>query len=256
MTGLASSARALLHLWWARTMTPMVVVAIAALVMLPMVFGALYSSLYSVRAGPDADPAMFLVARFDQLVLPLATPIIALLLGTSAFSAEAEDGTLLYLVTTTTRRWWICATRVLFASIITALLSAIAVVGTGLLVNGTEDPMRVTRAFAIAAAFGGATYAALFTALSLLVRRALVTGLAYVIFWEGVLSTTFPAIHYLSVRQWMIAIAGSITDASTPRLDSGPSVTAAMIGGALVFLLAAVLGARALDRPRLSRMGT
>jgi hypothetical protein len=116
-----------------------------------------------------------------------------------------QDGTLVYLVTTTTPRWWISTVRVLFAATLTALLSATAVIGTGLLATGTDDPLGVTRAFAIATAFGGATYAALFTALAVLTRRALVTGLGYVLFWEGILSTTFPGIHYLSIRQWMLA---------------------------------------------------
>jgi ABC-2 type transport system permease protein len=198
----------------------------------------------------------FLVSRYDQLVCALAAPLLALLLGTSAFSAEAEDGTLLYLVTTTTPRWWISAVRVLFAATLTALLSATAVVGTGLLATGADDPMGVTRAFAIATAFGGATYAALFTALAVLTRRALVTGLGYVLFWEGMLSATFPGLHYLSIRQWMLAVAAALTEASNTRLAGGPSVTASVIGAVVVVAGAIVIGGRKLNRPRVTRVGT
>jgi len=249
---LLASARALLRLSWARTITPALVLSMLGLIALPMLFGAVFAS----RAEAGGDPVPFLVQRYDQLVCALATPLIALLLGTSAFSAEAEDGTLLYLVTTTTPRWWISGVRVLFAATLTALLSAVAVVGTGLLTTGTDDPMGVTRAFAIATAFGGATYAALFTALSLLTRRALVTGLGYVLFWEGILSTTFPGIHYLSVRQWMLAVAADLTEASSTRLSGGPSVTASLVGAAVVFAAAIIVGGRQLNRPRLTRVGT
>jgi ABC-2 type transport system permease protein len=249
---LLGSARALLRLSWARTITPALVLSMLGLIAVPMLFGALFAS----RSGPEVDPVPFLVSRYDQLVCALAAPLLALLLGTSAFSAEAEDGTLLYLVTTTTPRWWICAVRVLFAATLTALLSAAAVIGTGLLATGTSDPMGVTRAFAIATAFGGATYAALFTALAVLTRRALVTGLGYVLFWEGVLSTTFPGIHYLSIRQWMLAVAASLTEASNTRLESGPSVTASVVGAVVVVVGAIVLGGRKLNRPRLTRIGT
>lgn len=247
-----ASAAALLRLSWVRTMTPVLVVAMLGLVLLPMAFGWLFVS----RDIPDADPVAFLVKRYDELVCALAMPLVALLLGTSAFSAEAEDGTLLYLVTTTTPRWWMSLVRVMFAAVGTALLSAAAVMGTGLIVTGTSDPMHVTRAFTIATMFGGATYAALFTLLALITRRALVGGLAYVLFWEGILSTTFPGIHYLSVRQWSLSIANELTASSAERLTNGPSPVASAIGAIIVVVLSVVIGGRALDRPRLSRVGT
>lgn len=249
---LLRTAAVLVRLSWARTVTPVLVLAIIALLLLPMLFALVFAS----RGALSGDPVSFLVQRYDTLVCALATPIIALMLGTSAFSAEAEDGTLLYLVTTTTPRWWITTVRVLFAAVGTALLSAVTVWATGVIATGSDDPMSVTRAFTIAAAFGGAAYASLFTLLSLLTRRSLVSGLVYVLFWEGILSTTFPAIHYLSVRRWMLAVAASLTDANEIALKSGPSLTASLIGGALVFVLAIVLGARSLRRPRLTRVGT
>jgi ABC-2 type transport system permease protein len=249
---LVRSASALLSLSMARTFTPVLVLAMLALVVLPMPFAWLWAS----RMDADSDPVAFLVAHFDRLILAVAAPIIALLMGTSAFSAEAEDGTLLYLVTTTTPRWWIATVRMLFAATVTAALAALSTFGTGLLTTGAEDPDGVRRAFVIASAFGGATYAALFTLLSLIMRRSLVAGLGYVLFWEGILSITFPAIHYLSVRQWMLSIANSLTAASSERMDTGPSVTASLVGAAIVFVLAIVLGGRRLHQPRISRIGT
>lgn len=246
------SARALLALSVARTFTPTLTVAMLALVILPMPF----AWMWATRSGADADPVSFLVMNLDRLILALAAPIIALLMGTSAFSAEAEDGTLLYLVTTTTSRTWIAAVRVLFASVVTAALSALSVYGTGLVATGADDPERVRYAFTIAAAFGGATYAALFTLLSLLMRRSLVAGLGYVLFWEGILSTTFPAINYLSVRQWMLSVANALMTPSEDRVSTGPSVTASLSFAAAVFVLAIVLGGRQLHQPRISRIGT
>ena len=246
------SARVLVRLSWARTMSPVLLLAMLSLVFLPMLFSVIFAS----RGALSGDPTTFLVRRYDQLVCALATPIIALLLGTSAFNSEAEDGTLLYLVTTTTPRWWITLVRVLFAAVGTALLSAAAVWGTGTIATGFHDPQGVTFAFTVATAFGGAAYAALFTALSLLTRRALVTGLVYVLFWEGILSTTFPAIHYLSVRQWMLAVAGALTSADENTITGGPSLTASLIGATVLFVWAVFAGARSLRQPRISRIGT
>jgi ABC-2 type transport system permease protein len=246
------SARAIVHLSVVRTLTPVLLMTMTGLVLLPMLFALVFAS----RGFLSGDPVPFLVERYDQLVAAFATPIIALLLSTSAFSAESDDGTLLYLVTTTTPRWWIVFVRVVFAMVGTAAASAVAVFGTGLIATGMHDPEHITRAFGIASAFGGAAYASLFTLLALLTRRALVSGLLYVVFWEGVLSTTFPALHYVSVRQWMLAVANALTDASDKRLTDGPSLTASLVGAGLIAVLAVVAGARQLSEPRMSRIGT
>ncbi|MBC8089539.1 MAG: hypothetical protein H7Z40_19920 [Phycisphaerae bacterium] len=246
-----ASARAIVRLTWARTVTPMLLVGMAVLVLLPMVFSVVFAS-----RGPLAgDPVMFLVERYDQLVLAIAVPILSLLLGTSAFAAESNDGTLMYLVTTTTPRWWIVLVRMLFTASVAAGLSALAVWGSGRIATGASDPMAVTKAFGLAAALGAATYAAGFTAVALLTKRALVGGLAYVLFWEGILSATFPALNFLSVRQWMLAVAASMTEATSKRLDSGPSVNAAIIGSVTVAVVAIIIATRRLSRPRLSRIG-
>ncbi|HYW32331.1 MAG TPA: hypothetical protein VE869_12540 [Gemmatimonas sp.] len=249
---LATSLLALVRLSVARTFTPMLAAAMAALLLLPMLF----AFAWRANIPSDADIAQLLATRLDQLILALATPVTALLLGTSALSAEAEDGTLLYIVTTTTPRWWIAASRVLFAATLAALLSAGSVAATGFITSPSEDPANVIRAFVVAAAFGGATYAALFTALALLVRRSLIVGLVYVLFWEGILSQTFPAIHYLSVRQWSLAIAKRLTDAFDASAAPGPSVRVAIIGATAAFVLAVVLGGRKLHTPRITRIGT
>lgn len=246
------SARAIMHLSIVRTLTPVLLLTMTGLVLLPMVFALIFAS----RGFLSGDPVAFLVGRYDQLISALATPIIALLLSTSAFSAESDDGTLLYLVTTTTPRWWIVFVRVMFAMLGTAAVSAIAVFGTGFIATGWHDPQHVTRAFGIAAAFGGAAYASLFTLLALITKRALVGGLLYVVFWEGVLSSTFPALNYLSVRQWMLAVANVLTESSDERLTSGPSVTVSLVAAGLVVVVSVVVGARRLAQPRMGRVGT
>lgn len=243
------TARVLVRLTWARAVTPLVLVSMLFLVLLPVLFGLAYAS----RGPFSGESTAFLVSRYDQLVLALSMPLIALLLATSAFSAESEDGTLLYLVTTTTPRWWIVTVRLLLAGAMTALVSAATILLTGYLVQGGYDPDRVTPAFALSAAYGGLAYAALFTPLALVTRRGLVTGLGYVLFWEGVFSNAFPGIKYLSVRQWTLAVAAEFTQASDERLASGPSITVAVVGGVLLLVVAIVVASRELHRPRVGR---
>jgi ABC-2 type transport system permease protein len=244
-----ATARVLVQLAWARTGSLPLVVGIVLLLLLPMVLAIVFAS----RGALAGDPVEFLLARYDGLVAGLATPLIALLLGTSAFSAETDDGTLLYLVTTTTPRWWIVAVRMLFASLLTGALSSLAVWGTSALVVGTSNPEGIVTAYTIAVFFGGVSYAALFTMLALLTRRALVAGLIYVLFWEIALSTTFQAVKFLSVREWMVSVAEVFTDAGADGV--GPSATYALVGSALVVLLTVYVGGRWLHQPRITRIG-
>jgi ABC-2 type transport system permease protein len=146
------------------------------------------------------------------------------------------------------------AVRVLFASLLTGALSALAVWGTGGIAAGTSDPEGITTAYTVAVFYGGVTYAALFTALALLTRRSLVSGLVYVLFWEGGLSTTFPALHFLSVRAWMQAVAQALTEAGGE--PAGPSALYALIAGALLVAGTIFIGGRRLHQPRISRVGT
>lgn len=246
------SARAVAHLTTVRVMSPTMLFAFAGLMVLPMLFGMAF-----VARGPLAgDPMPFLVQRFDQLVLGLSMPLMALLLSARAFSAEADDGTLLYLITTTTPRWWIVLVRIVLAAVGTGVAAAIAIAATGGIVTGWRDPQTLTGAFVVAAVVGALAYASLFTLLSLYTRRALVSGLVYIVVWEGVLTGTFPGLNYASVHRWMLAVASAYTTAEDARLASGPSLWWSLGATGVVFVVAVVAGGRRLAQPRMGRIGT
>jgi ABC-2 type transport system permease protein len=244
------TARVLVRLAWARTGSPLLILGVLAVLALPVIFSLIFAS----RGALSGDPVDFLLARFDTIVSGLATPLIALLLGTSAFSAETDDGTLLYIVTTTTPRWWIVMARVLFASVCTGLLSSLSVLAAGFVAVGTSNPEGIVTAYTVAVFYGGVTYAALFTMLALLTRRALVAGLIYVLFWEGALSETFQAIRYLSVRKWMTAVAEPLIAGGGD--GAGPSAAYALVGAALVVAITVWIGGRRLHEPRMGRIGS
>ncbi|MCA2985930.1 MAG: hypothetical protein INH02_00765 [Gemmatimonas sp.] len=244
------TALVLMRLAWARTGSPLLMLGVVALLCLPVLFALMFAS----RGALSGDPIDFLLARYDTIVAGLATPLIALLLGTSAFSAEADDGTLLYLVTTTTPRWWIVMARLLFASLLTGVLTSLSVFASGFVAVGLSDPEGIVTAYTVAVFYGGVTYAALFTMLALLTRRSLVVGLLYVLFWEGALSDTFQAIRYLSVRQWMNAVAEPMISGAGDGV--GPSATYALVGAAVVVALTVYVGGRRLHEPRMGRIGS
>lgn len=241
---LMAIARVLIRLAWVRTATPLLLLGMLGLMLLPLGFAVLFASQGSL----SGDPVEFLVRRYDQLVGALATPLLALLLGTSAFSAEREDGTLVYLITTPTPRWWIVTVRLLWAAVVAGALSSLTVWGTGAIAAHGSDPEGVTSAYTVAVFFGGVAYAALFTLLGVRSRRPLVTGLLYVLFWEGALSGTFQALNFLSIRQWMLAVATPLTTARAERLEGVPSAGFALAAAGVLLLVTIRLGARSLNR--------
>jgi ABC-2 type transport system permease protein len=244
------TALVLMRLAWARTGSPLLIIGVLAVLALPVLFSLVFAS----RGALSGDPVDFLLARFDTIVSGLATPLIALLLGTSAFSAETDDGTLLYIVTTTTPRWWIVLSRLLFAALLTGLLAAVSVFASGFVAVGLSDPEGIVTAYSVAVFYGGVTYASLFTLLALLTRRSLVVGLIYVLLWEGALSETFQAIQYLSVRKWMTAIAEPMMQGGGDGV--GPSALYALVGAAVVVTITVYLGGRRLHEPRMGRIGS
>jgi len=105
-------------------------------------------------------------------------------------------------------------------------------------VSGATE--RIGAAFAAAVAVGALLYSAVFVALSLVTRRALVAGLVYVVVWEGIIATQAPGARYLSVIQFILTLADSLADLPENVFDANITPTAAAVMSA-VFGVGAVL---------------
>jgi ABC-2 type transport system permease protein len=138
-------------------------------------------------------------------------PLAALILGTTVFGAEIEDGTIVYLLAKPVPRRTIVLVKWLVAAAVAAVLAALAtLIATLIGLAGASDGSAVATGYAVAVAAGSAVYVAAFVALSLFTSRALVIGLLYVLVWEGALAGLFPGIHFLSVRQYVLGIADAL----------------------------------------------
>ena len=96
---------------------------------------------------------------------------------------------------------------------------------------------------------GALAYVAVFVLLSLLSSHALIIGLIYAFLWEGALSGIFEGLRFLSIRHFVLGIAGSIG-------DTNPDVFDAYLGGetALALLLVTILGALLLANRKLAEV--
>ena len=120
----------------------------------------------------------------EQLIVTQVLAFVALLLAASALGDLREDGTILYLASTPRRRLELVLGAWLAATVATLVVLAPALVFQ--VVEGViiGVPSAALVAIVGAAVLTAAGYSALFVMLSLVVRRAVIAGLAYLAFWE------------------------------------------------------------------------
>lgn len=174
----------------------------------------LLALLLRFEAGPDQSETLDdIVGLFQGLIVAVLLPIMALVVGTSVFGAEVDDGTITYVLGKPVPRWRIVVTRIVVAGLVTAAVLVPSTALTGVVGLRGVDAPGVAAGFTGAVAVGSFLYCALFVALSLSTRRALVAGLAYVVIWEGLLSITFGGSRALSIRQYTLSIGDALIDA-------------------------------------------
>lgn len=216
------------------------VVGIVVIALLPVVLAIILHA----RNPADATPRSVVSTIFLSLIVKTLLPLTALILGTGVFGSEIDDGTAVYLLAKPLARWRIVLTKLLVASVATALVTAPATAIAGLIAIGAQDTDRLIAGFTAAVAAGSVLYCAVFVAISLRTRRALIAGLLYVILWEGLLSGLFAGTRLLSIQQYTLGIAGSIATADPGVFAAQLAPRTAIALGALVTVAATVLAIR------------
>lgn len=192
---------------------------VAALAVVGLV-GVLIGFAIGSNGGSASDGFGFV----DGYGLGLVVPVTALVFASSAFNDPVEDGTLVYLWLRPIARWRLVVAA-LAASIAVAVPFALVptVLAAGLTRSGRSLPI----AGLVAGSLATVAYCTLFLGLGLVVRRALVWGLAYVLIWEGFVARSGTAAARLSVLSYARSLMASMADRPPPRL-------AASVGTAIV----------------------
>lgn len=198
---------------------------------------------------PEADAAVESFAnQWQMLTVRVLLPIIALVVGTGIFGAEVEDGTLTYVLGKPVARWRMVLTRIVVAGLATAAVLVPATLLSALIALRGAEAGGLVLATTVAVALGGFLYCALFVALSLSTRRALVAGLAYVVIWEGLLAGSFGGTRALSVRQYTLAFADGLASMKEKVVDAQLEPGMAAVMAAVVAGLATLYAIRRLRR--------
>ncbi|HEY3613829.1 MAG TPA: ABC transporter permease [Gaiellales bacterium] len=206
-------------------------------------------ALIDVAQGTTGADA--LASLMEQLFLPLVLPFIGLVIGSSALGEERDDATILYLASTPLPRLAIALPAIAAAALTTAVLCLPGLVLTILLATG-DDLGAGNAAWALASVLAGAiTYAAVFGALSLRVKRPVVIGLIYVLFWEGSIATFAPSARWLSLGAYGRAVVAGGLPSSTDENVPAIGALAAVLVLAAVAAIAALWCGRRLSRVEL-----
>ncbi len=189
------------------------------------------------------DVESFSRAAFDGVSMTIVLPLAAVLFGTGAFGAEMDEGTAVYLLAKPIPRWIVLLAKVLAALILTVALTLASILLAALVevIPAGEEGLRATEAYVAATIAGSLCYVALFVALSVFTRRALVIGIAYTLIWEGALSSLLPGIANLSIRQYALGVGDWFFQLGVEpaRLSAATAVTLSVVLTAVALVLAA-----------------
>jgi ABC-2 type transport system permease protein len=156
--------------------------------------------------GFDVRPSDWGPPVLVVLGLGVLLPVTALIVGTGVLGSEVDDGTLVHILTKPLPRRDIILAKLGVAVAVTSVTAAVPLFVAGLL----ADSVRLGVALAVGAVVGACAYTGLFLLLSLLSRRPVLVGLAYILVWEGLLGRFVSGTRVLSIEQYVIALTDKI----------------------------------------------
>jgi ABC-2 type transport system permease protein len=188
----------------------------------------------ATQAVGDAERAQFLVELYRNIILSTLLPLVAVVLGTAVFGAEIDDGTLLYLLVKPLARWRVVLTRYVIAVVSTTAVITPALLLPWLVLGAGAAQSRVPLAFGAGAGLDVLLYCALFVAMGLSAKRAVVLGILYIVLVELVMAPQVAGMKSLSIREFAITVAG--------RLAAGqPGVVTGTVSVATVWTMSGII---------------
>jgi ABC-2 type transport system permease protein len=226
------------------------------LLLLPVAL-LLLCALARVLAGLDAEVdrelhgplAADLLTAFGIAIL---MPLLSLIAGTGAIGPEIDEGSIVYLLAKPLNRYSIVFTKLLVAVAVVIGFGVVPIAVAGVVLTGELG--QVTVAFAVAALAGGIAYCALFLALAVMTRNAVVIGLIYALIWESLVGGLVPGAQALSIQQWSLAVARQVLGDSAQRfgVDAAVGFGVGLVLLAVVTVVATVYAGRRLQTLRLN----
>lgn len=170
---------------------------------------ALLARRYNPNYSPAESEEILLFYMIPQAMVPLS----ALVFASGMIQDEVEDQTWTYLLIRPLPRWLIYAAKLAGTLVVAVTVTLLFTAVTLAAIHRGEDnfwgEILPGRALRIGGLLGLATaaYGSLFGCLSLLVRRTLVVGVAYVILFEGVFANIDFVVRKATVMWYVRVLA-------------------------------------------------
>ncbi|HEX3724041.1 MAG TPA: ABC transporter permease subunit [Nitrolancea sp.] len=209
-----------------------------------------FALIYLINAG-NTTGNVFLGDVFNQFLAPTIVPLATLILATATLGNELSDRTIVYLVIKPVSTWRIVLEKFIGTFVVTSAAFIIGVFVTWLVVMlGPDTPKSsALPALLIASLIGVAAYGSVFLFISLIIPRALLVGVIYILLWESLLARFIPGIRVLSIRHFIQSVF--------VHMLKDPSVTiaqATQLGSALIVLVVIVIASLVFAALRLKQM--
>ena len=185
----------------------------------------------------DLQTTTNVMQKFGVAVL---LPLLALIVGTGVIGPEIDDGQIMYVLTKPVPRQVITTTKLLVAIALIALFGVLPGFIAAFIMAGATAQLAV--AFAVGMLAGGIAYCAIFVALAVMSRFAVVIGLLYVLVWESLIGNFATGAKSASIQQWALSVTDLFTSATavTSEVSLGTAITWLVLVSAAGTLLAAI----------------
>ena len=176
--------------WWVLVSLPLLLIVLCALV--------------QFLTSGDAAATSFepVIVVFG---LGLVLPLVALLVTTGVLGPEIDDGSIVYLLSKPISRFVVAVSKLAVAVAVTVLLGAGSLLVAGLILDPSEPGQAI--AVGVGSAVAGTAYCSAFVMLSAINRHGMVSGLLYVLVFEGLLASWLSGLRYVSVSAFGRRIA-------------------------------------------------
>ena len=212
---------------------------------------ALFTVIYLINPG-DMTGREWFDELFRTIIVPTILPLATVILATNALGNEIEDRTMVYLILKPIRR-----SRIILEKYSAVVQSTWIAMVLGMLVSwvmasqgNVIDDIDVLAAAVLAVLIGVLTYGALFLALSLIVPRALIAGIMYVLFWETLLGRIIPGARLLSIQHYVQSLYSRMLSDPLMEVNNALQFPSAMLAVSVLLalsLLFATFRLRAMD---------
>ncbi|WP_432561905.1 ABC transporter permease [Kineococcus sp. SYSU DK003] len=221
----------------------------AGFAVLPLVVAAVTFAVIAITSVPSRYGVQNTFT--GNLLTGLVVPIVALVLAIGAFGDERDARTLPLLRAIARPRWHTLLARFAAAWTATVVVCLPAVIACAVLGLSVNQPAgRVVGGVVLATVLTSAAYCAVFVLMSLLTRRGLLAGLAYVVLWETFLAGLAPALRGLSIGSYGRRVASLAIPGDVPL----GTVASTGVGASALVLVGITLVAVVLSAVRLQRM--